>query len=67
MMPTARACCFPSATIVTTDDGGTLGVMMAPLDVKPGHIMLAPESTNVMAPLSTCMRVHMKGSRGNIT
>ena len=28
--------------------------ILAPADVSPGHIMLAPPSINLMAPLSTC-------------
>ena len=35
------------------------GVIRAPDEVKPGHIMLAPLSTNLNAPLSTCCQVKM--------
>ena len=62
--PTPSACSFPSATIVTTWPTFRSGVIWAPLDVKPGHMTLAPASTNVIAPLSTCMRGHRKGSVG---
>ena len=35
------------------------GVIRAPDEVKPGHIMLAPLSTNLIAPLSTCCQGKM--------
>lgn len=38
------------------------GVKIAPGDVKPGHIMLAPLRTNFIAPLSTCSRGRKNGS-----
>ena len=38
----------------TTVFSGTL-VILAPGDVRPGHIMLAPLSMNRIAPLSTCI------------
>lgn len=60
--PTESAFCLPSATTVTTELAGRLGVMMAPFEVSPGHMMLAPERTNVMAPLSTCISGQMNGS-----
>lgn len=49
----ASACCLPSAMMATTLPLST-GVMQAPGDVRPGHMMLAPLNTNRMAPLSTC-------------
>lgn len=61
-MPTESACCFPSATTVTTAFAGKAGVIMAPFEVSPGHIILAPERTKVIAPLSTCINGQMKGS-----
>lgn len=51
--PMASACFFPSAMMATTVPLST-GVMHAPGDVKPGHIMFAPLNTNRIAPLSTC-------------
>lgn len=60
--PTESAFCFPSAITVTTLSRGRSGVMIAPLDVSPGHITLAPLNTNVMAPLSTCIKGQMNGS-----
>ena len=38
----------------TTVFSGTF-VILAPGDVRPGHIMLAPLSMNRIAPLSTCI------------
>ncbi len=38
------------------------GYSLAPGDVSPGHMMLAPLRTNLMAPLSTCWCGRMKGS-----
>jgi hypothetical protein len=32
------------------------------LDVRPGHMILAPLKTKVMAPLSTCIRGQINGS-----
>lgn len=49
----ASACCFPSAIIATTVPLST-GVIQAPGDVSPGHIIFAPLRTNRIAPLSTC-------------
>ena len=60
--PTASACCFPSAITVTTCPADSPGVIFAPFDVNPGHIMFAPARTKVMAPLSTCISGQMKGS-----
>lgn len=37
-------------------------VSLAP-EVKPGHMIFAPLSTNLMAPLSTCWCGRIKGSR----
>ena len=41
------------------------GVICAPGDVNPGHMMLAPLSTNLIAPLSTCWGVRINGSERN--
>lgn len=35
--------------------------MVAPGDVRPGHMTLAPDSTNLMAPVSTLKRTIMRG------
>lgn len=43
---------------MSTSDGYSL----APGEVSPGHMMLAPLKTNLMAPLSTCWWGRMKGS-----
>ena len=40
-------------------------VILAPGDVRPGHIMLAPLRMNRIAPLSTCIFGNMKGSGKN--
>lgn len=45
----------------TTVPLGT-GVILAPGDVSPGHIMLAPLSTKRIAPLSTCSHGNRNGS-----
>lgn len=37
-------------------------VMMAPGDVRPGHMMLAPLRTKRIAPLSTCCHGRKNGS-----
>ena len=34
-------------------EGDTSLCMVAPFEVSPGHMMLAPDSTNLMAPVST--------------
>lgn len=39
------------------------GVICAPFDVRPGHIMFAPLRTKRIAPLSTCCFGRKKGSR----
>lgn len=52
-IPIANAFCLPSAIIATTDPLST-GVIQAPGDVRPGHMIFAPLNTNRMAPLSTC-------------
>lgn len=61
--PIASACCFPSAITVTIELTGNPGVIIAPLEVKPGHIIFAPLKTNDIAPLSTCIKGQMKGSK----
>lgn len=61
--PTASACSLPSAMIVTTEFTGRFGVIIPPFDVKPGHIMFAPDNTNVIAPLSTFISGQINGSR----
>lgn len=61
VIPTATACSLPSAITATTLSGSSL-VILAPGEVSPGHMMLAPLNTNLMAPLSTCMRGNMKGT-----
>ena len=38
------------------------GVIFAPRDVKPGHMIFAPLKMNRMAPLSTCSCCNMNGS-----
>lgn len=50
--PMASACCFPSAIMATTVPLST-GVIQAPGEVSPGHIIFAPLKTNRIAPLST--------------
>jgi hypothetical protein len=35
---------------------------LPPGDVKPGHIIFAPDRTNFMAPLSTCCGINKNGS-----
>lgn len=42
-----------SADVRTTTGGLTSSCIVAPGEVKPGHIMLAPDMTNFRAPLST--------------
>ena len=46
----------------TTVFSGRLSSILAPGEVRPGHMMLAPLSTNLMAPLSTCTMGRMCGS-----
>ena len=47
---------------ITTTVPFGLFVILAPGEVNPGHMMLAPLKTNLMAPLSTCWYGSMKGS-----
>lgn len=47
--------------ITTTAPFGQ-GVIFAPGDVRPGHMIFAPLSTNLMAPLSTCCQGKIYGS-----
>lgn len=42
-----------SAMMATTASAGTPGVIFAPGDVNPGHIIEEPFNTNLIAPLST--------------
>jgi len=49
----------------TTIVSASAFVILAPGDVSPGHITLAPLSTNLIAPLSTCMCGNIKGSETN--
>lgn len=46
----------------TTTVSTSAGYSLAPGEVSPGHMMLAPLKTNLMAPLSTCWWGRMKGS-----
>lgn len=46
----------------TTTVSASAGYSLAPGDVSPGHMMLAPLKTNLMAPLSTCWCGRIKGS-----
>ncbi|KYQ49452.1 hypothetical protein ALC60_11558 [Trachymyrmex zeteki] len=68
VIPTANACCLPSA--ITAYDTTTVFlstvIIFAPFDVKPGHIMFAPLRTNLMAPLSTCCIGRKNGSEKNV-
>ena len=41
-------------------------VILAPGEVRPGHMMFAPLSTNLMAPLSTCIGGSRNGSTTHI-
>ncbi len=36
--------------------------ILAPEEVSPGHMILAPLNTNLIAPLSTCTRCKMCGT-----
>lgn len=38
------------------------GLICAPFEVKPGHIIFAPLRTNLIAPLSTCCLGKKNGS-----
>ena len=51
--PTASAFSFPSAIIATVEPFGRSTSILAPLDVNPGHMILAPDKTNLIAPRST--------------
>lgn len=46
--------------------GKTVSIL-APFEVRPGHIMLAPLRMNLMAPLSTCSHGNMNGSAKDAT
>ena len=61
VMPTAIACCLPSAITATIEPLSTR-VILAPGDVRPGHMILAPLRTNLIAPLSTCICGAINGS-----
>lgn len=51
--------CIKDTTIVFWGTGSIL----APGDVKPGHIILAPLITNLIAPRSTCSLGRKNGSK----
>uniref|UniRef100_A0A915JMW1 Uncharacterized protein n=1 Tax=Romanomermis culicivorax TaxID=13658 RepID=A0A915JMW1_ROMCU len=57
----AKACCLPSAIIATNLSFSMLSAILAPGEVRPGHIMFAPLKTNFIAPLSTCCWVMING------
>lgn len=59
--PTATACFFPSAIIATTVFAGT-SHNLAPGEVRPGHIILDPFKTCLIAPRSICNCGSRKGS-----
>lgn len=61
--PIANAFSLPSAIIATMESAGKSISIRAPLDVKPGHIMLAPDNTNLIAPRSTCNLGSISGSK----
>ena len=46
----------------TTTASLSTGVILAPGDVRPGHMIFAPLKTNLIAPLSTCSCGSMNGS-----
>ena len=48
--------------LTTGVSASTSSTRSPPFDVSPGHMMLAPASTNLMAPLSTCTFFIMPGS-----
>eukprot|EP00405_Crypthecodinium_cohnii_P005391 CAMPEP_0194775750 /NCGR_PEP_ID=MMETSP0323_2-20130528/61195_1 /TAXON_ID=2866 ORGANISM="Crypthecodinium cohnii, Strain Seligo" /NCGR_SAMPLE_ID=MMETSP0323_2 /ASSEMBLY_ACC=CAM_ASM_000346 /LENGTH=115 /DNA_ID=CAMNT_0039711855 /DNA_START=389 /DNA_END=736 /DNA_ORIENTATION=- len=52
MMPTAQACSLPSASTCTGVSFSTFSIR-PPALVNPGHMMLAPLRTNLIAPVST--------------
>ncbi|CAO3697586.1 unnamed protein product [Rhizopus microsporus] len=60
--PTASAFSLPSAIIATTAPTGKSSSIRAPLDVNPGHMILAPDKTNLIAPRSTCSFGRISGS-----
>ena len=60
VFPMAKAWSFPSAMMATTVFSPT-AVILAFGWVKPGHMMLAPDRTNLMAPLSTRSWGRMNG------
>lgn len=60
--PIHSAVSLPSAIIATTVSFPTGCGINAPGDVKPGHMILAPLSTNRIAPLSTCNIGRKKGN-----
>lgn len=62
VVPTAKISFLPSAVMATTASAGTETSMRAPFEVNPGHMMLAPAMTNLMAPRSTCSLGNMLGS-----
>lgn len=49
--------------ILTTIVSFGTSVIIAPGEVKPGHMILAPLRTNLIAPLSTCCIGRKNGSR----
>jgi hypothetical protein len=49
----------------TTDSAGTSSIL-PPGDVSPGHMTLAPDITNLIAPRSTCILGRMSGSSSKI-
>ena len=53
VIPIAKQFSFPSAIMATAVPFST-GVIKAPFDVNPGHMILAPLRTKRIAPLSTC-------------
>lgn len=61
--PIAKAFSFPSAMIATIVSAGKSTSILAPLDVKPGHMIFAPDKTNLMAPRSTWIFGSKSGSK----
>jgi len=62
VVPTAKISFLPSAVIATIASEGTETSILAPLEVNPGHMMLAPAMINLIAPRSTCNLGNMLGS-----
>lgn len=62
VLPMHSAVSLPSAIIATTVSFSTGCGIKAPGDVNPGHMMLAPLSTNRIAPLSTWSIGRKKGN-----